>query len=337
MVKFIEVWIGYFNNNGNPRNKKLNLLALLAIFTTGVLRREEFFIQQFPRITKVALYFLEEVNETDDGNCEAYNEHTYEDLDHYSYLDPEIKPNGESLRFHKLEAGDPAHTRNLKQCLLEVFRGLKNSLSESEFQQLISMSDEYSMEPSRKFFQVCSAPRTAGYTRNIHTSLRLHNIDEYRKRYDQANSAHEAQMKYRNRTSAYYAASLGIVFLALGFSAVPVYRAVCKRTGWAGTPITDSTKFGPEKVVPVDTNKRIRIQFTCQSSGVLPWKFTPLQREVYVVPGETALAFYRAKNMSNEDIIGMATYTVTPDQVAGYFNKIQCFFSLTLNLPKIQQ
>lgn len=146
LVKFIEVWIGYFNNNGNPRNKKLNLLALLAIFTTGVLRREEFFIQQFPRITKLALYFLEEVNETDDGNCEAYNEHTYEDLDHYSYLDPEIKPNGESLRFHKLEAGDPAHTRNLKQCLLEVFRGLKNSLSESEFQQLISMSDEYSME-----------------------------------------------------------------------------------------------------------------------------------------------------------------------------------------------
>lgn len=181
------------------------------------------------------------------------------------------------------------------------------------------------LRPSTKFFQVCSARRTVGYTRNIHTSLRLHNIDEYRRRYDQANSAHEAQMKYRNRTSAYYAASLGIVFLALGFSAVPVYRAVCKRTGWAGTPITDSTKFGPEKVVPVDTNKRIRIQFTCQSSGVLPWKFTPLQREVYVVPGETALAFYRAKNMSNEDIIGMATYTVTPDQVAGYFNKIQCF------------
>lgn len=44
-----------------------------------------------------------------------------------------------------------------------------------------------------------------------------------------------------------------------------------------------------------------------------------------MVPGETALVFYRAKNMSKEDIVGMATYSVSPDHVAPYFNKIQCF------------
>ncbi|EGV62338.1 hypothetical protein CANTEDRAFT_107831 [Yamadazyma tenuis ATCC 10573] len=134
-----------------------------------------------------------------------------------------------------------------------------------------------------------------------------------------------AQQKYRMQTSTNYATSLGIVFLALAFMAVPFYRALCKRTGWGGTPITDASKFTKDKVVPVDTNRRIRISFTCQSSGILPWKFTPLQREVYVVPGETALAFYRAKNNSKEDMIGMATYSVTPEQAAGYFNKIQCF------------
>jgi cytochrome c oxidase assembly protein subunit 11 len=131
--------------------------------------------------------------------------------------------------------------------------------------------------------------------------------------------------QYRNRTAIYYSAAFGITFLALAFTAVPLYRAICKRTGWGGIPITDSTRFTPDKLIPVETNKRIKIQFTCQSSGVLPWKFTPLQREVYVVPGETALAFYRAKNMSKEDIIGMATYSVSPDHVAPYFNKIQCF------------
>jgi len=131
--------------------------------------------------------------------------------------------------------------------------------------------------------------------------------------------------QYRNRTAIYYSTAFAITFLALAFTAVPLYRAICKRTGWGGIPITDSTRFTPDKLIPVDTNKRIRIQFTCQSSGVLPWKFTPLQREVYVVPGETALAFYRAKNMSKEDIIGMATYSVSPDHVAPYFNKIQCF------------
>ena len=61
-------------------------------------------------------------------------------------------------------------------------------------------------------------------------------------------------------------------------------------------------------------------------SDILPWKFVPEQREVRVVPGETALAFFRATNRSpDEDIIGVATYSVSPGQVAPYFSKIQCF------------
>ena len=57
----------------------------------------------------------------------------------------------------------------------------------------------------------------------------------------------------------------------------------------------------------------------------MPWKFIPQQREVRVLPGETALAFFTATNKSEEDIIGIATYSVTPAQVAPYFSKIQCF------------
>lgn len=148
---------------------------------------------------------------------------------------------------------------------------------------------------------------------------------EMRDHYEQIRRTREERARFNNRSAAYYSASLGVVFLALAFTAVPVYRAICQRTGFDGTPMTDATKISPDKVIPVDTSKRLRVQFTCQSSGILPWKFTPQQREVYVVPGETALAFYKAKNMSKEDIIGMATYTVTPDNVAPYFNKIQCF------------
>lgn len=65
--------------------------------------------------------------------------------------------------------------------------------------------------------------------------------------------------------------------------------------------------------------------FNSSVSDVLPWKFTPQQREVSVLPGETALAFYTATNTSDQDIIGVATYSVTPAQVAPYFSKIQCF------------
>ena len=44
-----------------------------------------------------------------------------------------------------------------------------------------------------------------------------------------------------------------------------------------------------------------------------------------MLPGETALAFYTATNKGDGDIIGVATYSVTPAQVAPYFSKIQCF------------
>lgn len=76
---------------------------------------------------------------------------------------------------------------------------------------------------------------------------------------------------------------------------------------------------------PVEDAKRIRVTFNASVSDVLPWKFTPQQREVRVLPGETALAFYTATNTSDRDIIGVATYSVTPAQVAPYFSKIQCF------------
>ncbi|CUS10266.1 unnamed protein product [Tuber aestivum] len=131
--------------------------------------------------------------------------------------------------------------------------------------------------------------------------------------------------KRRNTSGLYYTVSLGLATLTLAYASVPLYRAICQRTGFGGTPITDQARFTPEKLVPVTGARRLRITFSASVSDVLDWKFTPQQREVRVLPGETALAFYKAKNCSKEDIIGVATYSVTPGQVAPYFSKIQCF------------
>lgn len=79
------------------------------------------------------------------------------------------------------------------------------------------------------------------------------------------------------------------------------------------------------RLKPVEDHRRLRITFHGAVSDVLDWKFTPQQREVRVLPGETALAFFTATNKSDKDIIGIATYSVTPGQVAPYFSKIQCF------------
>lgn len=101
----------------------------------------------------------------------------------------------------------------------------------------------------------------------------------------------------------------------MSYAAVPLYRAFCAATGFAGTPQVGSGKFAPERLVPVDNARRIRVRFNADTSDALPWQFVPQQKSVSVLPGETSLAFYKAKNKSDSDIIGIATYNVTPDRV----------------------
>lgn len=133
----------------------------------------------------------------------------------------------------------------------------------------------------------------------------------------------------------YYSISIVFTTLALAYAAVPLYKTICQQTGWGGQPIQSSVHGGnldgseesiAAKLTPVTSSRRLRVTFAGSTSDILPWKFTPQQREVRVLPGETALAFYTATNLSkDEDIIGVATYSVTPGQVAPYFSKIQCF------------
>lgn len=54
------------------------------------------------------------------------------------------------------------------------------------------------------------------------------------------------------------------------------------------------------------------MSFSASTSDTLPWSFKPQQREISLLPGETALAFYKARNWGKEDIIGIATYNVHP-------------------------
>ncbi|OLL25348.1 DNA-directed RNA polymerase II subunit RPB3 [Neolecta irregularis DAH-3] len=132
-------------------------------------------------------------------------------------------------------------------------------------------------------------------------------------------------LKTKSRSFLLYTLSVLIGGIGVTYAAVPLYRLFCQKTGFAGTPMTDSSKFTPDRLVPVKNSRRLRITFNGSVSDALQWRFVPQQPQVRLVPGETCLAFYTAKNKSNTDIIGIATYNVTPSKVAPYFNKIQCF------------
>ncbi|KAI0025679.1 amine oxidase [Xylariomycetidae sp. FL0641] len=143
-----------------------------------------------------------------------------------------------------------------------------------------------------------------------------------------------AYYKYKNRTTMNYTLSVILGTVAFSYGSVPMYKMICQTTGWGGQPIRAPGHGGAgadgdfdvaSRTVPVTDARRIRVTFNASVSDVLPWRFVPQQREVRVLPGETALAFYTATNTSKNDIIGVATYSVTPAQVAPYFSKIQCF------------
>jgi len=67
------------------------------------------------------------------------------------------------------------------------------------------------------------------------------------------------------------------------------------------------------------------VKFNADIAATMRWNFRPQQSEVRLYAGETALAFYTAKNPTEKPIDGISTYNVVPFEAGQYFNKIQCF------------
>lgn len=100
---------------------------------------------------------------------------------------------------------------------------------------------------------------------------------------------------------------------------VPLYRLFCAATGSGGT-VRRSTRRNVSAL-----GRTIVVRFSTNVAPGLAWRFEPEQKELTVHLGEQALAYFRAQNLSDHQSVGHATYNVTPDKVAIYFNKIQCF------------
>eukprot|EP00741_Cyanophora_paradoxa_P008176 tig00000025_g7912.t1 len=140
-----------------------------------------------------------------------------------------------------------------------------------------------------------------------------------------------SQQSYeRNRATAAAVATVVILFIGLTYASVPLYKIFCQVTGFGGTT-KEAGKLGARSVSELpdiqdlDKIPRIRIDFNADVSDKLPWSFVPAQKEIKIRPGETALAFYSARNNSDVPITGVATYNVQPQEAGPYFNKVQCF------------
>ena len=116
--------------------------------------------------------------------------------------------------------------------------------------------------------------------------------------------------------------------LALAYAASPLYDMFCRATGFGGTP-----QVAQEGERPV-LSRAVNVRFDSNVDANLPWRFTPLEREVKVKLGEERLVHYRVTNLSQRPIVGTSAYNVTPETAGAWFNKLQCFcFTEQLLLP----
>ena len=102
------------------------------------------------------------------------------------------------------------------------------------------------------------------------------------------------------------------------FAAVPLYRAFCQATGFAGTAkrakAAASERLAQTVTVRFDTNVR-----------GLPWDFRAEQASQTLELGQTGLAFFKVTNHGSTPLTGRALFNVAPDQAGPYFSKLECF------------
>lgn len=123
----------------------------------------------------------------------------------------------------------------------------------------------------------------------------------------------------RQKVTAFVLTGVVAGMLGMSYAAVPLYRIFCQVTGYGGT--TQVAKEAPREVL----DRKITVRFNADTAPGLGWSFEPVQRDMTLKVGETGLAYYRAKNLTDHPIVGQAIYNVTPDKAGEYFDKIACF------------
>jgi cytochrome c oxidase assembly protein subunit 11 len=126
----------------------------------------------------------------------------------------------------------------------------------------------------------------------------------------------------RRRRDLLVAAACGVFaagMVGMAFAAVPLYDWFCRTTGFAGTPM--QAVAAPGHVL----DRKITVRLDANVAGSLPWRFVPETNAVDVRVGDVLTVNYIVVNDSAQEIVGNASYNVSPPTVGAYFTKISCF------------
>lgn len=126
-------------------------------------------------------------------------------------------------------------------------------------------------------------------------------------------------LKAQNKKVIFLITFVGMLMLSLSYAAVPLYDIFCRVTGFGGTTQIASSAPGSTG------HPNINIRFESNITDSLNWNFYSKTKTVKIPMGEEKTIYYFAKNLSDEPIVGTATFNVTPAKAGQYFMKIDCF------------
>ena len=126
-------------------------------------------------------------------------------------------------------------------------------------------------------------------------------------------------LKAQNKKVIFIITFIGMLMLSLSYAAVPLYDIFCRVTGFGGTTQIASSAPGSSG------HPNINIRFESNITDSLNWDFYSKTKTVKIPMGEEKTIYYFAKNLSEEPIVGTATFNVTPAKAGQYFMKIDCF------------
>ncbi len=127
-----------------------------------------------------------------------------------------------------------------------------------------------------------------------------------------------------NRRTAWLLGGVAAGMVAFSFALVPLYGLFCKVVGTT----TIGARAGAAPAPPPDVapqDRWVTVEFDAVVSDGLPWEFRPMQKSMRVRVGERAMVKYLARNLSDRPVEAQAIPAVTPWQVTGYLQKLECF------------
>lgn len=117
---------------------------------------------------------------------------------------------------------------------------------------------------------------------------------------------------------------VALVMFGFGFALVPLYRVFCDITGFGGK-LSQQPAAVAAANSEIDENRLVTVEFLATVNSNAGWVFRPETAKMQVHPGELYTTTYYAENLLDRELLGQASYNISPGRAARHFAKPDCF------------